>query len=110
MAHTCRMCRRSNPSEAFFCYFDGVALDAAHTGGPVAAGVKRFHTPFIMPSGRSCNTFDELIVALDSHWDAGKDMLAAGFLEGFLGGLGRVDLAMAARQASKAPDRDRALD
>jgi hypothetical protein len=110
MASTCRICRRVNPLDAMFCYYDGVALDAAHASGPLAAGVKPFHAPFVLPSGRSCRTFDELVMACDTDWEAGKDVLVSGFLEGFLGGLGRVDLAMAARQASKAPDNDLALD
>src|SRR5207248_9766488 len=36
--------------------------------------------------------------------------LKQGYLETFLGGLGRTDLALAARQAAQAPDTDRALE
>src|SRR5207247_658673 len=36
--------------------------------------------------------------------------LQQGFLENFFGGLGRADLAFAAREAARFPDRDRGLD
>ena len=110
MSFTCRTCRRINPPEAQYCYFDGVALDAAHTRGPVVAGAQPFPTPFVLPSGRKCGSFDELVVACDTEWDAARSVLQQGFLEGFLGGMGRVDLAMAARQAAASPDLDRGLD
>ncbi len=110
MSFSCRTCGRTNPPEALYCYFDGVALDAAHTRGPVAAGEQRFPTPFVMPSGRSCGSFDELVVACEADWDAARSVLEQGFLEGFLGGLGRVDLAMATRQAARSPDLDHGLD
>src|SRR2546427_823253 len=41
MSHVCRICSRVNPPDASFCYHDGVALDALHSGGPVAAGSRR---------------------------------------------------------------------
>ena len=37
-------------------------------------------------------------------------MLKQGYLETFLGGLGRIDLVMAAKEAAKFPDHDRGLD
>ena len=40
----------------------------------------------------------------------GLDLLQKGYLEAFLGGLGRMDLALAARAAAAAADRDRGLD
>ncbi len=110
MSFTCRTCRRMNPPEAQYCYFDGVALDAAHVRGPVAAGALPFPTPFVLPSGRSCGSFDQLVLACDADWDDARSVLQKGFLEGFLGGLGRVDLAMAARQAAASPDLDSGLD
>ena len=110
MSFTCRTCRRTNPPEAQYCYFDGVALDGAHTRGPIAAGALPFPAPFVLPSGRSCRSFDVLVLACDAEWDDARSVLQKGFLEGFLGGLGRVDLAMAARQAAAAPDLDGGLD
>lgn len=38
------------------------------------------------------------------------DLLQQGYLESFLGGLGRIDLVMAAKEAAKFPDHDRGLD
>ena len=110
MSLICRRCKRLNPPEAQYCYHDGVTLDSAGGRGPVAAGVLPFPTPFVMPSGHSCGSFDELVIACDTEWETGRSLLQKGFLEGFLGGLGRADLAMAARQAAAAPDLDRGLD
>ena len=110
MSHVCRRCSRVNPLEALYCYFDGIALDSHHQGGPVAAGAKLFPSPFVLPSGRQCRNFDELVRACDEDWNAARSLLQDGFFESFLGGLGRSDLAMAARQAAKESDRDRGLD
>src|SRR5262249_41873353 len=110
MSYVCRTCSRVNPPEALFCYYDGVALASHHQGGPVAAGAKPFPTPFVFPSGRRCNNFDELVRACDDEWGAAQDLLGQGFFESFLGGLGRADLAFAARQAAKEADHDRRLD
>ena len=110
MSHVCRTCSRVNPPDAHFCYYDGVALDLRHQGGPVAAGVKPFPTPFVFPSGRQCRNFDELARICDADWDEAQNLLHDGYFESFLGGLGRADLALAARQAAKESDRDRGLD
>ena len=110
MSLTCRTCRRMNPPDAQFCYYDGVALDGAGRRGPIAAGGQPFPTPFTFPSGKTCRTFDELALACDADWDGAKSVLQQGFLESFLGAMGRIDLAMVARQASRSPDVDRALD
>src|SRR4051794_40145457 len=110
MTLTCRTCRRMNPADAQFCYFDGVALDGAHGRGPVAAGGQPFPTPFTFPSGKMCRSFDELVLACDADWDGAKSVLQQGYLDSFLGGMGRIDLAMVAKQAARAPDLERALD
>jgi hypothetical protein len=110
MAHVCRTCSRVNPLEALFCYYDGVALDRHHLGGPIAVGAKPFPTPFVFPSGRECHNFDDLARACDADWNGARELLQQGYLESFLGGLGRADLALAARQAAKESDPDRGLD
>jgi hypothetical protein len=110
MAFTCRTCQRMNPPEALYCYFDGVALDAAHARGPVATGAQRFPNPFVMPSGHACGTFDELVLACETDWEAARSVVQQGYLENFLGHLGRVDLALATRVAAASPDPDRGLD
>jgi hypothetical protein len=74
------------------------------------AGALFFRQPFVFPSGVSCRTFDELALACQGNWQAAREMLDQGYLERFLGGLGRADLAMAAREAARFPDRDRGLD
>jgi hypothetical protein len=107
---TCRTCKRINPLEALYCYFDGVALDGAHARAPVATGAQRFPRPFVLPSGQSCGSFNELVLGCENDWEAARSVLKQGFLENFLGGIGRVDLALAARMASVAPDLDRGLD
>jgi hypothetical protein len=110
MTVVCRVCTRVNPPEARYCYHDGVALPGQAGGaGPIAVGAQPFGHPFVFPTGRVCNNFDELALACDIHWDEARDLLREGFLEGFLGNLGRVDLARAARQAARNPDLDRGL-
>jgi hypothetical protein len=112
MAQTCSKCSRINPADAAYCYYDGNVL-AGHArlgAAPVAAGNQPFHNQFTFPSGRRCRNYDELAIACQSEWDAAKDLLQQGYLESFLGGLGRSDLALAAREAARFPDRDRGLD
>jgi hypothetical protein len=111
MAQTCSKCSRINPADAAYCYFDGNVL-AGHgrNGGRVAMGTQPFLNAFVFPSGRQCRNFDELAVACQEEWAAARDLLQQGYLESFLGGLGRSDLAMAAREAAHFPDRDRGLD
>ncbi len=111
MPLVCRICSRVNPADALYCYHDGVALGGhGGRGGPVAMGAYQFHNPFVFPSGRSCRSFDELVLACESNWAEAQDVLRQGYFEGFLGGLGRADLARSAREAARAADRERALD
>jgi hypothetical protein len=111
MPLVCRICARVNPAEARYCYHDGAVLDG-HSGdsGPLAIGAQRFHSPFVFPSGKSCRSFDELVLTCEANWTEAREVLQQGYLEGFLGGLGRADLARAARQATQASDGDRGLD
>src|SRR5262249_8024951 len=103
-------CSRVNPATAQFCYYDGVALVGAGESGPIAVGARPFPSPFIFPSGRTCRTFDELVLTCETDWEGGQDVLRRGYLEGFLGGLGRGALAAAARAAARESDPDRGLD
>src|SRR5436309_2724302 len=109
MPPICRLCSRVNPPEALYCYHDGAALDAAQSA-PRAAGVQPFAQPFVFPSGRTCRNFDELALACDDDWNAALEMLRSGFLTGFFSGIGRADLAHAAKQAARQRDRERGLD
>jgi hypothetical protein len=108
MAPRCRKCQRVNPADAVYCYFDGVPLDGV--GGPRAAGTAAFLNPLYLPSGRCCYTFDQLALAFQEDWQGGLDQLRQGYLEAFLAGIGRPDLAQAARAAREFPDPDRGLD
>src|SRR5207249_1740774 len=77
---------------------------------PLEAGAQLFRHPFVFPSGVACRTFDELALACQRDWQAAREMLEQGYFERFLGGMGRADLALAAREAARFPDRDRGLD
>src|SRR5262245_56302066 len=110
MIHQCPKCSRANPEEAVYCCYDGFVLGGGRSGGPVAVGAQQFGSPFVFPSGRSCRSFNELALACNEEWAAARTLLEQGYLKSFLGGLGRIDLAQAADEAGKFPDRDRGLD
>jgi hypothetical protein len=112
MVQTCSKCSRANPGDAVYCYFDGFVLGghSRNGGGPLAVGAQAFAHPFVFPGGRQCRSFDELAIACQDNWSAARDLLKQGYLENFFGGLGRVDLAMAGKEAAKFPDPDRGLD
>jgi hypothetical protein len=111
MAQTCNRCHRINPGEASYCYYDGAALgDHGTNGDPINTGAQTFHNPFFFPSGKLCKNFDQLALACQENWGETVDLLQQGYVENFLGGLGRADLALAAREAARFPDRDRGLD
>src|SRR5205807_587434 len=78
--------------------------------GPVPTGSLPFPRPLTFPAGTVCRTFDELVAACHEEWAEALELLRKGYLEIFLGGLGRADLAQAARQAAQYPDPDRGLD
>ena len=111
MPLNCPLCSRPNPDEALYCYHDGATLpNAAPREGPVAVGSRPFPSPFFLPSGGVCRNFDELVLACEKHWEEARDLLREELLAGFFGGLGRADLAFAARRASAEPDIDVGLD
>jgi hypothetical protein len=93
-----------------FCYHDGTLLNNDGRRGPVAVQWQAFTHPFVFPSGRPCRTFDELVLACQEEWTEARTLLEQGYLESFFAGLGRTDLARAARAAASAADRDRGLD
>jgi hypothetical protein len=109
MLQTCSQCRRANPPGAVYCYFDGFVL-TGRAGGPLLAGSQLFCTPFVLPSGRNCRNFDEFALGCHDEWDAARELLFQGTIERFLGGIGRADLALCARQAARFPDADRGLN
>ena len=108
MAHSCPRCSRLNPDAAQFCYHDGHVLSAGARRA-VDPAKARFPMPFVFPSGKACNSFDELVLAVQQDWESARDLLRHGVFSSFLGGLGRADLVVAAREAAGFPDRDRGL-
>ena len=110
MSVSCPACFRRNPAGARYCHHDGVALPGSQSAAPIAVGSRPFLSPFVFPSGRSCNTFDELVRGCEAEWGEARDMLRSGLFQGFLGSLGRADLALAARQYANEPDLDQGLD
>ncbi len=111
MPQFCSRCSRANPEEAIFCFFDGFMLhQQGHELGPLAVGSRRFPSPFIFPSGRVCSNFDELALACYQEWQLARSMLHEGYLESFLEGLGRSDLARLAKASAAFPDPDQGLD
>jgi hypothetical protein len=64
----------------------------------------------VFPSGRTCHSFDELALACLDEWNVARSLLQHGDLTSFLSGLGRGDLAQAAREAARCPDPDVGLD
>jgi hypothetical protein len=110
MAQTCTKCSRANPADAVYCYYDGFALGNGHGPVAVVGGQRGFQSPFVFPSGRTCRNFDELALACQDRWEEACDLLEKGYLESFLGGMGRSDLASAAKEAARFPDRQRGLD
>jgi hypothetical protein len=110
MALTCPKCRRRNPAEATYCYFDGMVLTNGHAAaGPVNPATAAFPMPFVFPSGQACHNFDQLALACLNNWTTARDLVGQGILKGFFGGLGRADLALAAEEAARYPDKDRGL-
>ncbi|HEY1858855.1 MAG TPA: hypothetical protein VGG61_00780, partial [Gemmataceae bacterium] len=111
MAQTCGKCKRVNPPDAAYCYFDGSALgNAPQNGNHASSAARPFPSPFVFPRGRTCRTFDELAVACHDYWLAARELLQQGFFESFLKSLGRADLAQAAGDAAHFLDPDRGLD
>jgi hypothetical protein len=111
MAQNCPACSRVNPSDALYCYQDGTPLQAlTGKGAQIDPGSRPFPTPFVFPTGLTCQTFDQLALGCVNNWPAAVDLLRQGYLAGFLGGLGRADLALAAKEAAAYPDPDRGLE
>lgn len=108
MNRHCRECKRLNPSEAVYCFYDGVPLAGA--SGRTDFRTWAFPNPFVFPSGQECANFLQLATACRRWPEQTLDILGQGFFEAFFSSLGRADLALVARNAARMTDRDRALD
>ncbi|MFQ3594193.1 MAG: hypothetical protein SNJ82_13520, partial [Gemmataceae bacterium] len=106
---SCNRCSRVNPTYAIYCFACGVALGHIDRQA-VAVGSRPFPSPFVFPNGKSCRSFDELALACQNEWNLACDLLHGGYFESFLAGMGRLDLALAAKQAARFSDRDLGLD
>ena len=95
MSQVCSKCSHVNPPDASYCYYDGAVLGCHRAnGGPVNAGSAPFPSPFVFPTGQQCRNFDQLAMACQQNWPSAVDLLRQGYLGSFLGGIGRVDLAI----------------
>src|SRR5580693_6638809 len=101
MPLTCPKCRRVNPAEATYCFYDGMVLTNGQvSGGRLNPATVAFPMPFVFPSGQSCHNFDQLALACLNNWSTARDLVRQGMLKTFLGGVGRADLAQAADEAA----------
>ena len=110
MSLVCDRCRRVNPDEAYYCYFDGASLAGRATSGPINLGTQPFTSPYVFPSGIAARNFDQLAMACRKSWKEAIEMLREGYLASFFGSIGRVDLARAAHESAKFPEIHRGLD
>ena len=112
MTLVCRNCSRVNPPEAQYCYWDGVVLDGQRPGvvvrSPSAPSRSRSRSSSPRAGSAAISTSWCWLVTANGkkRWIC----CAKGYLEGFFGGMGRADLALAAKQSIKAADPDRGLD
>jgi hypothetical protein len=95
---TCPRCQRANPSEASYCYFDGVVL---RQGVAAPVGIE-----FVFPSGRRCRNFDDLVQGCQYEWEDARDLVRKGAFAKFLAGVGRMDLVRVAQEAQANRDAD----
>lgn len=106
MTIQCPTCSKANPTNAAYCFYDGRSLGQVADAGPWWSGGMGFSTPFSFPDGQRCENFDQLALACDRRWNDARDFLANGVWAAFFNRIGRADLAVAADQASREPDRD----
>src|SRR5438128_977938 len=109
MASQCPACKRINPADAYYCFYDGRLLSNDGRQGPLQVGSLPFPAPFCFPDGQACVNFNQLAMACDRRWDEARALLAEGIWASFFKGIGRLDLAAAATLAAAEPDPDRAL-
>jgi hypothetical protein len=106
----CPRCRRANPEDAVFCYYDGAELRPAFSARAPRTGPGQLPLDFVFHSGRRCGTFDELIEACRQEREEARHLLQEDAFRQFLTSIGRMDLAQAAREAVTQADPEAALD
>src|SRR5688500_5471675 len=103
MSRQCPACSKTNPDDALYCYYDGRNLSKDRQEGPLQLGTLPFPMPFCFPDGQACANFNQLALACAERWDEACGLLKAGYWPTFFGSMGRLDLAMAAKQAADQP-------
>ena len=111
MVTTCPQCTHTNPAGAKYCFFDGYSLSSVAQEGPVdPAAPSRFRIRLCSLRAANVRTSTSLALGCQKDWGSARELLQSGAFDTFFGGMGRADLAMAAKEAVKFPDLDRALD
>jgi hypothetical protein len=105
----CPRCQRVNPSEAQFCHHDGAEL-RVRADGQGRTAPDRLPGVFEFASGRRCRTYDELVEGCMEEWEQARELLRQGVFRRYLEGIGRLQLAHAAREAENLPDADIGLN
>jgi hypothetical protein len=100
---TCPSCQHINPEVATYCYFDGALLRGAQAG---AIPQNQLAREFYFPSGRRCQTFDELVKGCQEEWAVARDLLKKGMFGQYFASLGRMDLVKANQEAQAVADPD----
>src|SRR5260370_20814909 len=106
MPQLCPRCRRANPNEATYCYFDGFVLREGAAVSPVGQLAREFVFP---ASGRSCRSVEDIAESCEVEWTEARDLRARGEFLRYFGQAGRLDLSRAAQEAQANPDADVAL-
>jgi hypothetical protein len=109
MSVQCPVCSKVNPQDAYYCYYDGRPLSKERQQGPLHVGNMPFAAPFYFADGQGCANFNQLALACDNRWEEARGLLVEGIWPTFFGGIGRLDLAAAAKLAAREPDHDRGL-
>jgi hypothetical protein len=102
-AKICPRCRRANPAEAAYCYFDGGNLVDQQPGG------QKLASDFLFPSGRRAKTLEDLANGCQDEWATARDFLRNGALRAFFQSIGRHDLGRVAQDAAQEANPDVAL-
>ncbi len=106
MPQSCPRCKRANPNEAVYCYFDGFVLQQ----GAVVSPLGQLSREFVFPlCGKRCRTVEEIAQTCQVEWIEARDLLRRGDFERHFGQAGRLDLARTAQEAQENPDADVAL-
>jgi hypothetical protein len=103
-AKICPRCRRANPADAAYCYFDGGNL-VAHQDG-----AQRLPSDFLFPSGRRAKTLEDFANACQDEWATSRDFLKNGAIRQFFTSIGRHDLARVAQDSATETIPDVALN